>query len=87
MRAYGIGTVIENQHISHLPLVKNQSTHSSHAEIARNTPSLSSSNTSVADLGGTGITVHLRELKLCLGARALRERCVADEVAKSLSIP
>jgi hypothetical protein len=60
-------------------------TYSCHAEITEDTTSLTTSNTSVLDLGGTGVAVHLRQLQLSLGAGALWQECVADDVAECLS--
>lgn len=61
------------------------STHPSQSEISENTPRYASGRTSVLDLCGIGVTVHLGELELGLGADTHGERGVADEVAESLS--
>lgn len=69
-----------------LHIVLQSQTYSCHAEVTENTLSLAASNTSILDLGGAGVAVHLRQLQLSLGARALRQECVADDVAECLSI-
>lgn len=66
-------------------LGSNVKTYSCHAEITEDTSSFATSNTSVLDLGGTGVAVHLRQLQLSLGAGALWQKGVADDVAKCLS--
>lgn len=48
-------------------------TYSSHSEISEYTFSFSACYASVLDLRGPGVAVHLRELELRLGARALGE--------------
>lgn len=74
----------------HTRQLASQSVHtelvSCHAEVTENTLSLASSNASVLDLGGAGVAVHLRQLQLSLSARALWQKCVADDVAKCLSL-
>lgn len=66
--------------------LRSNSTYPGHFEISQYTPALPALNTTVPYLRAAGIAVHLRELKLCLGARAGREREVADYVAKGLSM-
>jgi hypothetical protein len=60
-------------------------THSSHPKIAKNTSALATHYAPVLDLGEACVAVHLRELELGLGAHALRERGIADDVAERLS--
>jgi hypothetical protein len=61
-------------------------TYSCHAEVSEDTASLCAHDATVLDLCRAGVAVHLAELELRLRARALRERGVTDNVAKSLSI-
>jgi hypothetical protein len=61
-------------------------TYACHAEVSENTATFCAHNTAVLDLCRAGVAVHLAELELRLRARALRERGVANNVAKSLSI-
>lgn len=74
-----------------LPLVQGrfdsarEPTYSAHSEVAHNTSALASHYTSVLELGGAGVGVHLGELELCLGTDTLRQCSVADHVAQSLS--
>jgi hypothetical protein len=60
-------------------------TYSCHAEVSEDTASLCAHDAAVLDLCRAGVAVHLAELELRLRAGALRERGVADNVAKSLS--
>jgi hypothetical protein len=85
-RAYGIGTVKQTSalYFSYSNLVVDQ-TYSCHTEVTEDTASLTTSNTSVLDLGWTSVAVHLRQLQLGLGAGALWQKCVADNVAECLS--
>lgn len=58
-----------------------------HLEVPEDTPSLSSEQAPVPDLGRVRVAVHLRELELGLGAHARGERGVPDDVAEGLSVP
>jgi hypothetical protein len=60
--------------------------YSSHLEIAQNTTSLTSHDASIANLRGTGIRVHLRELQLSFGADSRSQGSVSDDVAECLSV-
>lgn len=60
-------------------------THPRHPKITEHTPPLPPHNTPIPDLRRAGIRMHLGELELGLGARALGERGVADGVAEGLS--
>ena len=60
-------------------------THSPHSEVAKDTSSLATHYTPVLDLREARVAVHLRELELGLGAHALRECGVADNVSERLS--
>lgn len=59
--------------------------YSCNSEIAYHTPGNTTCYTSVLDLGGPGVGMHLRELQLGLGTDTLGKRGVADNVAKSLT--
>lgn len=61
-------------------------THPCHAKIPENPSSLPPHDTPIPDLRGPGVAMHLAELELRLCPRALRQGCVADEVAEGLSI-
>lgn len=60
-------------------------THPGHLEITQDTSASSPLYASVADLGRSGVGVHLREFQLRARAYPLRERGVADDVSKGLS--
>jgi len=62
------------------------STYSGHLEIPQDTSSLSTFDTSVANLCRTSVAMHLGQLKLCLGACSGWKGHVANDVSKSLSI-
>lgn len=60
-------------------------TYPRHLEVSQYTPSLSTKNTPVPDLGRACVAVHLGQLQLGDGARASGEGGVADDVAEGLS--
>ena len=53
--------------------------------LAKNTPSLAAFYTSVSDLGRSSVAMHLRQLKLRLGAGPAGEGGIADDVPEGLS--
>jgi hypothetical protein len=63
-----------------------QSTYSRHPKVSEDTSSLPSHDTSIPDLCGSRVAMHLRELELCLCAGSLREGGVTDCVSKGLSM-
>lgn len=83
-RLGGIGTARRHQYPwdSSIP----SETYSCHAEVSEDTATFGAHYTSVPDLRGAGVAVHLAELELRLRARALRERGVADDVAEGLPV-
>lgn len=60
--------------------------YSCHAEVSKDTLPLATGDTPVLDLRGPSVAVHLRELKLRLGPRALREHRVANHISQGLPI-
>ena len=65
---------------------ENSITYPSNPEIPEHTSCNSTSHASVLDLCWPRVGVHLRELELGLGAHTLRQRGVANNVAKRLSV-
>ena len=63
-----------------------QSTHPSAAKVAENAAPFAAHNAPVFDLGEARVAVHLHELELGLGAHALGEGRVADNVSERLSV-
>lgn len=75
-------------HSRHIPPQRMHAKHiPTHPEISHDTPSLTTHYTSILDLRGPGVTVHLTKLQLRLCASAGGKGCVADYVAEGLSRP
>lgn len=69
-----------------LTLMSVAMTDSCHAEVSEDTATLCAHDTAVLDLRRASVAVHLGELELRLRARALRQRGVADNIAKRLPV-
>ena len=73
--------------IFHNAFLSNNSdrTHPSHSKVPQYTSPLSPHDTSIPDLRGPGIAVHLAQLELSLRSRSLGERGIADDITQGLS--
>lgn len=60
--------------------------YSAHLKVAQYTTALAAHDAAVANLGRSGVAVHLRKLQLSLSADSRGERRISDHVSQRLSV-